>query len=99
VTETTTFTIDLDGGGTADLVDTNGDRVTLRASRPFPPGAPLVGTARDGSGALRVKVRGSRRVKAADAAFLVEGRFVNLTRAQREHLARLAVGANSSAVE
>jgi hypothetical protein len=75
----------LETGGEARVVTTDGDRVSLESSRPFPPGSTLLGQGRDGSGHYRVKVRGSRRASAG-SAFVVEGRFVNLTRAQRASL-------------
>jgi hypothetical protein len=75
--------IDLEGGGEARIVSSDGDHVTLESSRPYPPGAPLAGVARDLSGQYRVKVRGSRKTADERYPFVVEGRFVNLTRDQR----------------
>ena len=74
----------LDGGGSARIDHTDGDRVTLVATRAFPPGSTLEGALADGS-RVRVKVRGSKQ---ADAGFTVEGRFVNLSRQLREQLVR-----------
>jgi hypothetical protein len=78
----------LEKGGEARVVETDGDFITLEATRAFPPGAPLVARG-EGEGELpgaqyRVKVRGSRRI--AEGVFRVEGRLVNLSREQRERL-------------
>jgi hypothetical protein len=75
--------LELDGGGQAEAMASDGDRVTLESTRPFPPGSTLLGLGRDGSGEYRIKVRGSRKSSSDAAAFVVEGRFVNLTRSQR----------------
>jgi hypothetical protein len=92
--------LDLDGGGHATLVQTSAERIVLEATRAFPPGAPLTGRARDGSGTYQVKVRSSRRTEGVEAqAFRVEGRLVNLTRGQREHLEAMSRVRDSSAGE
>lgn len=74
----------------AEVRSLDGDRVQLQSTRPFPPGSLLVGSSTDGSGTYRVKVKGSRRIAARPGdgfhEFLVEGRFVNLTRPQRARL-------------
>jgi hypothetical protein len=75
--------IELDGGGQADLVESDGEQVTLLCPRAFPPGSTLSGSS--AIGALSIKVRRSTR---ALAAFRVEGRFVNLSRSQRAALSR-----------
>jgi hypothetical protein len=79
-------TLSLAGGGSATVVESDGHHAVLVASRAFAPGSPLEGTAEDGSGAYRLKVRGSRRIHDGHE-FRVEGRWLNLTRRQREHLA------------
>jgi hypothetical protein len=66
-------------------MESDGHHAVLVASRAFAPGSPLEATAEDGSGSYRLKVRGSRRMDDG-AAFRVEGRWINLTRRQREHL-------------
>jgi hypothetical protein len=70
--------------GTAEVVFTDGNQVTLVSDRPFPPGSTLEGQ-HEGS-SYRVKVRGSRRVEEAGHAttYRVEGRWVSLSRAQRQ---------------
>jgi hypothetical protein len=75
-------------GGEARLVETDGERVVVEATRPFPVGATLVAEEPDGAAQYRIKVRGGRR--ASDGWFRVEGRFVSMTRAERaELLARI----------
>lgn len=74
--------LELEGGGRASVVETDGDRVSLRSTRAFPPGSPLSGTSPLGT--LRIKVRSCR--KEGDV-FHVDGRFVNLSREQRQRLA------------
>jgi hypothetical protein len=76
----------LEKGGDARVLDTDGDRVTLESTRAFPPGAPLLARAEDTSEPYRVKVRSCRRT--GDSQFRVDGRFVNLSREQREKLTR-----------
>ncbi len=79
--------LDLPSGETAEIVETNGEHAVVRSSAPSPPGSTLRGTARDGSGEYRVKVRGCRRDAVADSLpFRIEGRFVDLTKQQRARL-------------
>jgi hypothetical protein len=75
-------------GGTAVIVEVTGEHVAVLSSLPSPPGSPLEATL--GGQALRIKVRSCRRVDADEAgrAFRIEGRFVSLTREQREALRR-----------
>jgi hypothetical protein len=58
----------------------------VRSSRPSPPGSTLEGTAEGESRAYRVKVRSCRRTHEGDLPFSIEGRFVDLTREQREKI-------------
>jgi len=75
--------LSLDGGGTAHVDQSDGEHVVLLASRPSPPGSTLTGRAGDDAGYL-VKVRGCRRVDDTEPArFRIDGRWVNLSRAQR----------------
>ena len=80
--------LDLARGGTAVVLEVTGEHVAVLSSLPSPPGSPLEATL-DGQ-ALRIKVRSCRRVDADEAgrAFRIEGRFVSLTREQREALRR-----------
>jgi hypothetical protein len=87
----------LEGGGTAVLVESDGDRVTLISSRAYPPGSPLTGDVKGALGTLQVKVHGSQRSSDDEARpFVVRGRFINLTRAQRH---ALTTSVDSSPVE
>lgn len=72
------------GEGRARLLETDGQRVAVESSLPFAAGATLVGIDADTQAEYRIKVRGGRRV--GDAAFRIEGRFVSLTKAERERL-------------
>ena len=76
----------LPGGGTASVLETDGERVTLLAPAASPPGSSL--TASFDGAPVTIKVRGSRRVEADEAgrSFRVEGRFVSLSRAVRAAL-------------
>jgi hypothetical protein len=77
----------LAGDGTATVVTLDGERVQLHSSLPFPPGATVIGVARQSDPQapadleLRVKVRDCRRQ--ANGLFTIEGRFVSLPRAVR----------------
>ena len=73
----------LPGGGSALVLETDGEHVTVLAPAAWPPGSSLVASF-DGK-EVRIKVRGSRRVDAdgAGRCFRVEGRFVSLERALR----------------
>lgn len=78
------------GGGDAFIVEHSDDFVTLASSAPSPPGSTVeathAGEAR--SVTVRVKVRGCQRQSLPDGrpGFRIEGRFVSLTRADREAL-------------
>jgi hypothetical protein len=85
------------GGGDARLVETDGDRVVVEATRPFPIGATLVALDPATSVQYRVKVRGGRRT--APGWFRVEGRFVSMTKEERAALlAQAAAVAPAAAV-
>jgi hypothetical protein len=75
--------LSLPSGGTAVVLETDGERVTLLAPAASPPGSSL--TASFEGTDVTIKVRGSRRVEAdaAGRSFRVEGRFVSLGRAVR----------------
>lgn len=81
------------GEGEATVMTVDAIHVTVRSTRPFPPGAPAQGTL-DGAHAFTLKVAGSR--KEADA-FVVRGRLVSATVAVREAFARaVATGVTPS---
>ena len=72
------------GEGEATVMTVEAILVTVRSTRPFPPGAPAQGTLDEVHG-FTLKVAGSR--KEADA-FVVRGRLVSATVAVREAFAR-----------
>lgn len=79
-----TIALALDKGQRAAIVTTDGDQVTLNSSVPSPPGSSL--DVRLETHSLRVKVRGCRKdPKNSEALpFTIEGRFLSLTKAQRQ---------------
>lgn len=78
------------GGGDAYIVEHKADFVTLASVSPSPPGSTVEAThtAGERSVTVRVKVRGCRRHPLPDGrdGFCIDGRFVSLTRADREIL-------------
>jgi hypothetical protein len=84
------------GGGDAFIVEHSGgaheDFVTLASSAPSPPGSTVEavydGTPGTRSVVIRVKVRGCRKDALPDGreGFRIEGRFVSLSRGDREAL-------------
>lgn len=74
------------GRGAATVVESDGSVVLLDAGFSSPPGSPIVGTAEGGSYSYKVKVRSSKKQPGEPARFLIEGRFVDLTKAQRERV-------------
>jgi hypothetical protein len=80
--------LELVRGGTLDVLEVNGEHVVVLSSLASPPGSPLEAVL-DG-GTLRIKVRSCQRVTPDDAgrSYRIEGRFVSLTRTQRENLER-----------
>jgi hypothetical protein len=87
------------GGGDAFIVEHSADFVTLASSEPSPPGSTVeaVHTADARTVTVRVKVRGCRRHPLPDGreGFRIEGRFVSLTRADREMLFPSQIDADS----
>jgi hypothetical protein len=73
----------LPAGGTALILETDGERVVLLAPNARPPGSSLLATF--GSSNVTIKVRGSQRVEpdADGRCFRIEGRFVSLSRELR----------------
>ncbi len=91
--------LSLPDGGEAEVVETDGARAVLVTGAPYPPGATLVGESDEPLGAFALKVQRCRRETRSDAPpaaasapgdprprFRVEGRWVNLSRRQRERL-------------
>lgn len=77
------LTLDLLKGGSAVVLETDGDRVTLLSSLSSPPGSTLELSLEGES--YRVKVRGCKKGEADDAgrSFRIEGRWVSLSRGGR----------------
>lgn len=82
--------LELKRGGDAFIVESSGDFVTLASVLSSPPGSTVEATHALGSRSVivRVKVRGCRRASLPDGrdGFRIEGRFVSLTRSDREIL-------------
>jgi hypothetical protein len=72
------------GEGQARLIESDGQRAIVEASLPFAAGATLIGSDDATQTEYRVKVRGGRRLE--NGWFRIEGRFVSLTKADRELL-------------
>lgn len=72
------------GEGQARLVESDGHHAVVESTLPFAAGATLVGVDAETRTEYRVKVRGGRRIDAS--RFRIEGRFVSLTKAQRDVL-------------
>ena len=82
--------VDMDGVAEAFLVSVDGPHFLLRTSSPFAPGSPLAFDL-SASGkvlALRGKCTGAKRFD--EGFFSIRGRFINLTREDRELLAGAA---------
>jgi hypothetical protein len=78
------------GAGDAFILEHTGDFVVLASSAPSPPGSTIEATHSGGARSVlvRVKVRGCRRDSLPDGreGFRIDGRFVSLTRGDREVL-------------
>lgn len=76
-------------GGEADVVQASGIHITVRSTRPFPPGAPVTGTlAGHPAYPFTLKVAGSRKVE--EGIWEVRGRLVTATSAVIAAFARAA---------
>ncbi len=80
--------LELARGGSAAVLEVNGEHVVVLSSLASPPGSPL--EAKLDEGTLRIKVRSCQKVEPDDGGrtYRIEGRLVSLTRAQRDALAR-----------
>jgi hypothetical protein len=77
----------LEGGGTAELTESDGAHVVIRSSTAAPPGATVSGNAAGIERPFRIKVRKCRRLEdGGEHPFRIEGRFVDVTREQRSKL-------------
>jgi hypothetical protein len=72
------------GEGQARLVETDGQRAVVESTLPFAAGATLIGIDPATNTEYRIKVRGGRRIDGS--WFRIEGRFVSLTKLERERL-------------
>jgi hypothetical protein len=82
------------GEGQARLVESDGHHAVVESTLPFAAGATLIASDAGTNEEYRIKVRGGRRIDAT--WFRIEGRFVSLTKPQRERLlAELAAQAQS----
>jgi hypothetical protein len=78
-------------GGTAQVLETDGEVAVLRSTRAAAPGQPLTGKVGMRAAAqLRLKVQGCRREQ--DGTYRLRGRWLDLTRAAREELVRAGGG-------
>ncbi len=86
-----TLALEWANGGTASVVETDGARVVLRSSRAAAPGTPMVArVALRSCDQVRVKVQDCRRE--GQGAFLIRGRWLDLSRAMREEICSQAAG-------
>jgi len=83
------------GPGQARLVETDGHHAVVESTLPFAAGATLIGIDGVTSAEYRVKVRGGRRID--DTWFRIEGRFVSLTKVERERLLAAFTAGNKPA--
>jgi hypothetical protein len=72
------------GEGQARLIEMDGERAIVESTLPFAAGATLIAVDPITSAEYRIKVRGGRRID--ERWFRIEGRFVSLTKAEREGL-------------
>jgi hypothetical protein len=90
--------LQLKRGGDAFILEHDSDFVVLASTAPSPPGSTLEAEYVAGvrSVTVRVKVRGCRRANLPDGreGFRIDGRFVSLTRGDREVLFASPVGAD-----
>lgn len=72
-----------DKGGSATITQSDGNLVTVHSTLASPPGSPLLGKTQDGV-PYEIKVRGCKRIKEQPLTYEIHGRFMNLSRANRE---------------
>lgn len=72
------------GEGEARLLETDGHRAVVQSTLPFAAGATLLAVDPASQTRYQIKVRGGRRID--ERWFRIEGRFVSLTKAERERL-------------
>ncbi|MBX3183312.1 MAG: hypothetical protein KIT72_03905 [Polyangiaceae bacterium] len=76
--------LSLTRGGDAVVVTTDGAHATLSSSASSPPGSTVEGRAPSLEAVFALKVRGCKRQE--DGRFAIQGRWVNLSREQRQLL-------------
>jgi hypothetical protein len=74
-------------GGDANIVAIDDDRVTLDSSLSSPPGSLVEGVLVNDGGAIRIKVRGCKKVEGE--RFRIEGRILDASRDLRTRVAAL----------
>lgn len=72
------------GEGEACLLESDGHRAVVQSTLPFAAGATLLAVDPASQTRYQIKVRGGRRID--ERWFRIEGRFVSLTKAERERL-------------
>jgi hypothetical protein len=82
------------GGGEARVVESDGEWAVVEATQPFPIGATLRGVEAETGTEYRVKVRGGKKLR--DGWYRVEGRFVGMTREERDRLLAAVAGQGSA---
>ena len=82
------------GAGQAQVIESDGEWAVVEATQAFPIGATLRGVEVATGTEYRVKVRGGKKLR--DGCFRVEGRFVGMTREERERLLAALSGQASS---
>jgi hypothetical protein len=85
------------GGGEARVVESDGEWAVVEATQAFPIGATLRGVETETGTEYRVKVRGGKKLR--DGCYRVEGRFVGMTREERDRLLAAVAGQGSAAGE
>jgi hypothetical protein len=81
------LSLSLQDDGTATIEASDGASGILHCSRAFFSGSTLRGFAPEETALYEVKVRSCKRTDGdAERPFRIEGRFVNLSRAQRERI-------------
>lgn len=75
----------LSDGSLAEVVQSDGDKTTIRSPLPSPPGSTVRGTVAGLTNEFQLKVRGCKK---NDDAFVIDGRAQNATRAIRAWLTR-----------
>ena len=82
------------GGGEARVVESDGEWAVIEATQAFPIGATVRGVEVETGTEYRVKVRGGKKLR--DACYRVEGRFVGMTREERDRLLASLAGSGSA---